>query len=71
MISKEMRNWVFFNKMDHELQNEKSMIQKSKVSASGVLIDSIDVFAQSLDVWANSIDLLTQSIKVSVQSTNV
>ncbi len=54
---------VFFNKMDHEVQNEESMIQKSKVVVSMILDYSINVFAQSSNVWAQSPDLLTRSIK--------
>ncbi len=50
---------VFFNKMDHEVQNEESMIQKYEVGVWMVLANSIDVFTQSSNVWAQSVDLLT------------
>ncbi len=77
------KEWVYFNMMDHEIQNEESGIQKSIVGVLGVSAESTDVFTQSLDVWAwltnllaqlaevlvQSIDVLTQSINVMVQST--
>jgi hypothetical protein len=35
--------FLFHNEMDYEIQNEKYVIQKSKVGISVVLADSIDV----------------------------
>ncbi len=43
---------VLHNEMDHEVQNEKFVIQKFEVGISVVSIDSTNVLAQSLDVWA-------------------
>ncbi len=59
--------WVFFNMMDHEIQNEKSKIQKSTVGVLRVLIESTDVFTQSLDVWAQLVNLLAHLLEVLVQ----
>jgi hypothetical protein len=50
--------WVFFDMMDHDIQNEEYGIQKSIIGVSGVLAKLTDVFTQSLDVWAQSVDLL-------------
>ncbi len=44
--------WMFLNKIDHEMQNEEFGIQKFEVGVLGVSTTSIDVFAQSSNVWA-------------------
>jgi hypothetical protein len=44
--------FVFHNEMDYEVQNEKYVIEKSKVGISVVSVESTDVSTQSLDILA-------------------
>jgi hypothetical protein len=53
------KEFVFFNEMDHEIQNAKILIHKFEVGLLVVLVDSTDVFTHSSYVWVQLTNIST------------